>query len=101
MKKIFLGLTIISSFAFAETATVNVSGMHCAGCKHEIKEKVCDAAGVKDTYESCTVELTDKKKQNGQIKIVAKKDMTIDLAIVKAGVKAAGDDFKVTKAEVK
>ncbi len=101
MKKIFLGLTLLSTFAFADTATVDVSGMHCAGCKHEIKEKVCDAAAVKDMYESCKVELTDKKKQSGTITIVAKKDAKIDLAVVKAGVKAAGDDFKVTKAEVK
>lgn len=101
MKTLFLSLTLISSFAFAETATLSVSGMHCGGCKHEIKAKVCEAAGAKDTYESCTVEFTDQKKQKGEIKIVTKKDAKVDLAAVKAGVKAAGEDYKVTKEEVK
>lgn len=101
MKSLFLGLTFISSLVLAETATVTVEGLHCSGCKHEIREKVCDAASMKSNYESCSVEFSDKKKQIGQIKITTKKDAKIDLVVVKASVKAAGDEFKVTKEEVK
>lgn len=101
MKALFLGLTLFAGFAYAETATVSVSGMHCAGCKHEISSKVCESTEAKAQYESCTVEFTNQKKQKGQIKIVTKKDMKVDLAGVKAGVKAAGDDYKITKEEVK
>lgn len=101
MKALFLGLTLIGGFAFAETATVSISGMHCAGCKHEISSKVCESAEAKAQYESCTVEFTNQKKQKGQIKVVTKKDMKVDLAGIKAGVKAAGDDYKITKEEVK
>ncbi len=101
MKTIFLGLTLISSLVFAESATVSVSGMHCAGCKHEIREKVCNGAEAKEKYETCSVDFTNQKKQKGEIKISTKTDVKIDLALVKAGVKAAGEDYKVTKEEVK
>lgn len=101
MKTIFLGLTLISSLVFAESATVAVSGMHCAGCKHEIRSKVCESTEAKEKYESCSVEFTNQKKQKGEIKITAKKDVKVDLALVKAGVKAAGEEYKITKEEVK
>lgn len=101
MKTLFLGFTFVSSLVFAETATVSVSGMHCAGCKHEITEKVCNGSEAKEKYESCSVEFTNQKKQKGEIKIVAKKDVKVDLAQVKAGVKAAGEDYKITKEEIK
>ena len=101
MKTLFLGLTLISSLVFAESATVRVSGMHCAGCKHEIREKVCASTEAKEKYESCSVEFTNQKKQIGEIKIVTKKDAKVDLANVKAGIKAAGEDYKVTKEELK
>ena len=101
MKTVFLGLTLLSTLSFAETATLTVEGMHCAGCKHEIKEKVCDDAALKANYESCTVKFTNQKKQTGELTIVTKKDAKLDLAAIKAGVKAAGDDFKITKEEVK
>ena len=101
MKTIFLGLTLISSLAFAESATVSLSGMHCAGCKHEIREKVCNGAEAKEKYETCLVEFTSQKEQKGEIKITAKKDVKLDLALVKAGIKAAGEDYKITKEEVK
>ena len=101
MKTIFLGLTLISSLAFAESATVSVSGMHCAGCKHEIREKVCESADAKEKYETCSVDFTNQKKQKGEIKITAKKDVKLDLALVKAGLKAAGEDYKVTKEDIK
>lgn len=101
MKTLFLGVALFSSMVFAESATVSVSGMHCAGCKHEIREKVCNGSEAKEKYESCSVEFTNQKKQKGEIKIVAKKDVKVDLAAIKAGVKAAGEDYKVTKEEVK
>lgn len=101
MKTVFLGLTLISSLAFTETAKFTVEGMHCGGCKAMITDKVCTEAAMKSNYESCEVKLTDAKKQMGEVTIVTKKDVKVDVAVVKAGVKAAGEDYKVTKEEIK
>lgn len=100
-----LSLLFISSLAFAETATYTVEGMHCGGCKKMISAKVCDDPALKDKVESCKVSMLDEKKQTGQIVIVTKKDSKVDLTAVKAtvhaGVKAAGEDYKITKEETK
>lgn len=101
MKIIFWGLIFVSSLAFAETATVTIEGMHCAGCKSMITKSVCEDAKLQKTYETCSVELIDAKKQIGKVTLVAKKGEKINLAAVKDGIKAAGDDYKVTKEEVK
>lgn len=101
MKSVFLALTLLSTLATAETATITVEGMHCSGCKAMIKESVCDDAALKPGFESCSVKMIDGKKETGQISIVTKKDVELDLAAVKAGVKKAGDEYKVTKEEVK
>ena len=96
-----LSFLFISSMAFSETATFAIEGMHCSSCKKMISAKVCDDAALKEKIESCKVSILDEKKQTGQIVIVSKKDSKVDLTAVKAGVKAAGDDYKVTKEEVK
>ena len=101
MKKIFLALSFTSLFAVADTTTLTVEGMHCGGCKKMISEKVCEDAALKPSFESCKVSITDSKKQTGKIEIVTKKDAKLDLAKIKEGVKAAGDDYKVTKEETK
>lgn len=100
MKLLVLSFSLLASLAFAETATVDVSGMHCSGCKHEIRSKVCESADAKANYESCSVEFTNQKQQKGQIKIVTKPEAKIDLAGIQAGVKAAGSEYKITKEKV-
>lgn len=101
MKQVILALSLISSFALAETATITVEGMHCSGCKQMVNKNVCENAAVKSNSESCEVKLVDEDKQIGEVTIVSKKDAKVDIEAVKAGVKAAGDDYKVTKVDVK
>lgn len=101
MKIIILALSLISAAALAETATLTIEGMHCGSCKAMITEKVCNEAAAKTKYESCKVELTDKKKHMGQLVIVTKKDVKVDLTAVKAGINDAGSDYKVTQEVVK
>lgn len=101
MKIVILAISLISAVAFAETATLTIEGMHCAGCKSMITEKVCEEASAKTQYESCKVELIDAKKHIGQLTIVTKKDAKLDLTAVKANVKTAGSDYKVTQEIVK
>lgn len=98
---LLLGLSLISSLAFAETTTVTVDGMHCSGCKAMISDKVCNSEAVKANAESCEVKLVDEEKQVGQVTIVAKPNTKVDVAAIEAGIKAAGDDYKVAKVEVK
>lgn len=100
MKSIVVGLSLISSLALAETATITVEGMHCSGCKESVKAKVCGSDAVKANAESCDVKLTDEEKQIGEITIVTKPEKKVDMAAVEAGVKAAGE-YKVGKVEVK
>lgn len=101
MKSIIVLLSLISSFAIAETSTFTVEGMHCSACKKMVSKKVCDDEAIKSSSESCEVKITDAKKQLGEIKIVAKKGATIDLTKVEAGVTAAGTEYKVIKKETK
>jgi len=101
MKTTLLTMTLISSFALAETTTLTIEGMHCSGCKAVIAEKVCTENALKTKYESCAVNVTDGKKEMGQLTIVTKKNVKIDLAEVKAGVQAAGKEYKVIKEEIK
>lgn len=101
MKSILLALSLTSTMALAETATFSVEGMHCSGCKKMISAKVCDNEAIAKTSESCEVTVTDEKKQQGQVVIVTKKDSKVDVDAVKAGITAAGSDYKVTKVEMK
>lgn len=99
MKSILMGLSLISSMALAETATITVNGMHCSGCKEMVKAKVCEDATVKANAESCEVKLVDESKEIGQVTIVSKPETKVDVAAVEAGIKAAGE-YKVAKVDV-
>ena len=101
MKNIILALTLTSTFAFAETATMTVEGMHCSGCKKLITKKVCENEAVAKSAETCEVNLVNEEKQIGEIVITTKKDAKLDVDNVKAQLKAAGDDYKLTKVEIK
>lgn len=101
MKTLLLALTLTSTFAFAETATMTVEGMHCSGCKKIITKKVCENEAVLKSAETCEVKLVNEEKQIGEIVITTKKDMKLDVDNVRAQLKAAGDDYKLTKVEVK
>lgn len=97
MKTVFLSLILISSFAYAETVTLTIEGMHCSSCTKIITKNVCENEAIKKNTESCEVKITDEKKQLGQIVIVSKKEAVVDLAAVKDGVKASGDNYQVIK----
>ena len=101
MKIIILILSLLSTTAFAETVTLTIEGMHCKGCKESITEKVCDNAVAKTKYESCTVEVVDKKTRKGQLVIVTKKDVKVDIPAIKSGIDDVGSDYKVTQEIVK
>lgn len=100
MKTLLLVLSLTSSFAFAETATMTVEGMHCSGCKQIISKKVCENEAIKASTETCEVKLVNEEKQIGQITITTKKDVKLDVDAVKAQLKAAGDDYKLAKVEI-
>lgn len=95
--KLIAALTLIAAqMAFAASTTnVTVEGMHCSGCKKIITSKVCGNPEIAKNAESCEVNLTNKEKQIGEIKIVAKENATIDAELVKKQIAAAGDDYKV------
>jgi len=78
--------------SFAETATFDVTGMHCGACKKEIQEKVCKMEGVT----SCKVELTNKKKQQGQVTMTTAEGVAIDATKVQELLTEAGD-YKLIK----
>jgi len=94
-------ITGISLQALAETDTFTVEGMHCSSCKKIITQKVCNDSTLKTQFESCKVELTDHKKQIGQITITTKKDVKVDAAQIEKAVKAAGDEYKIINTQVK
>lgn len=97
MKTVFLSLILISSFTFAETITLTVEGMHCSSCTKIITKNVCENEAIKKNTESCEVKLTDTKKLLGQIVIISKKDVKVDLTAVKDGIKSSGESYQVIK----
>lgn len=99
MKSILIAMTLASAVAVAETGTFTVKGMHCGGCKASVTKKVCEGEAAKDA-ESCTVNLTDAKKEIGEVVIVTKPGVKINEEAVSAGVKAAGD-YSVTEVKIK
>jgi hypothetical protein len=101
MKSFLISITLLSSLAFAETATINIEGMHCSGCKAMIEDKVCKDTTTNKDFSSCSVKLVDEDKQTGQVTIVTKEGMKVNIDAVKAGIKAAGDDYKVASVDVK
>jgi hypothetical protein len=101
MKSLLISVSLLSSLAFAETATINVEGMHCSGCKAMIEDKVCKDSATNKDFASCEVKLVDEENQKGQVTIVTKEGMKVNIDAVKAGIKAAGDDYKVASVDVK
>jgi copper chaperone CopZ len=93
---ILISSLILSSLAFADTATYEVKGMHCGGCKAEVEGLVCKMEGVK----SCKAELTDKKKQMGKITIITEDGKPVDSTKVEEMIASSGD-FKVVKSAKK
>ncbi|MEQ1723785.1 MAG: hypothetical protein ABL930_11455 [Pseudobdellovibrio sp.] len=101
MKSLLISISLLSSLAFAETATINIEGMHCSGCKAMVDAKVCKDAATNKDFASCEVKLVDEEKQTGQVTIVTKEGMKVNIETVTAGIKAAGDDYKVASVDVK
>jgi hypothetical protein len=101
VKSLLISISLLSSLAFAETATIGVEGMHCSGCKAMIEDKVCKDAATNKDFSSCSVKLVDEEKQTGQITIVTKEGTKVNVEAIKAGIKAAGDDYKVASIDVK
>ncbi|MGZ3726847.1 MAG: hypothetical protein ACXWQQ_13665 [Pseudobdellovibrio sp.] len=101
MKALILALSLISTLAMAETAKISIDGMHCSGCKDLITSKVCKDDKIAKNAESCEVKLLDAKKQKGEVVIVTKKDAHVDMDAVKADVAAAGDDYKISKVDIR
>ena len=89
-----------SSFAFAETATVTVDGMHCTACKKMVQQNVCNDKEISAGLESCKVEMNSKTKV-GTVTMVSKDKSAIDMKKVEAAIANSGDEFKITKKEVK
>ncbi len=100
MKSLMIAITLVSAIAVAETGTFTVKGMHCSGCKDSVTKKVCEGEAGKDV-ESCTVNITNAKKEMGEVVIVTKPGVKINEAAVTAGVKAAGDEYKITNVKIK
>ena len=90
----------LSSVAFAETATVTVDGLHCAGCKKMVQQKVCNDKEISAGLESCKVEMNSKTKV-GTVTMVSKDKTSIDMKKVEAAIATSGDEFKIVKKEVK
>lgn len=78
-------LVVAPLFAFAETATYDVSGMTCNSCVKAIKAQVCKMDGV----EKCDVSI-------GKIVLSTKEGVSLDEQKVKEAVSRAGE-YKVTK----
>ncbi len=101
MKSMIMSLLFVGAMtAQAETATVTVNGMHCAGCKEAMTKNVCGNEAIAKTAESCEVKLVTDKKHVGQIHIVTKPGMKVDMDAVKTQIAANGEDYKVSKIEV-
>lgn len=95
-----VGLSLIAAVAFADsTTTLTVEGMHCSGCKEMVKAKVCGNEEIAKNAASCEVQLTNEKKQIGQVTIVSKPETAVDVELVKKQVAAAGSEYKVTKVD--
>ena len=101
MKSLLIALSLFSTFAFAETTTVTVEGMHCSACKKEVADAVCKNEKLKADIKSCEVSFVSKKDKIGQVVITSKQDKHVDVSEVKKLILAADKDFKVSKDETK
>ncbi len=94
-------LILTGTSVWAETTTITVEGMHCRACEKIITKNVCESDKIKTTYESCSVKITDKDKQVGQVVLNSKKDIKIDIKSVKEAIQSAGTEYKIIKEDVK
>ncbi len=80
---------LIGNGAFAETATYDLKGLHCGGCKASIEASVCKEMA--DKLSSCSVEQVNQKKQTGKLTLITKEGVKLDDAQVTALVSKAGE----------
>ena len=102
MKSIILtSITMaLSITAFAETATFTVDGMHCGGCKKMITKAVCSDSKISATLSECKVTF-DEKTKVGTVILKSKDSEKIDATVIEAAISSAGEDYKVSKKEIK
>ncbi len=94
MRLILVSLLLAGFGAFAEEKTCVVKGMHCQGCQEMVEGKVCDES----KYSTCTVKVTDMKKQTGEIHLVTKDEKAkVDEKALSAMVKDTGYEMKSCK----
>ena len=94
MRLIFCALFLMGFVAHAEDKTCAVSGMHCQGCQEMVEGKVCDES----KYSTCTVKITDAKKQMGEIHVITKDAKAkVDEKTISAQVKDSGYEMKSCK----
>lgn len=96
MKTLLTTMALFSSVALAESTTLRVEGMHCAGCTKVLQMQVCEDKALKETFETCTVKLVDTKNRVGQIKISTKNDSKIDMKAIMSSIDASGEAYKVS-----
>lgn len=89
MKLIFSALTLVSTLAFAETGTFEISGMTCNSCVSAVKKSVCGM----NSLEKCEV-------VQGKVTLQSKAGAKIDTKEIEKLVEQAGH-YKITKASVK
>jgi periplasmic mercuric ion binding protein len=90
----------LSISALAETATFTVEGMHCGGCKKMITKAVCSDSKISATLSECKVTL-DEKTKTGTVILKSKETAKIDAAAIETAITSAGEDYKVSKKEIK
>lgn len=94
MIRLLLPLLFLGLPAQAEEKTCEVSGMHCQGCQEMVEGKVCDES----KYSTCTVKITDAKKQAGEVHLVTKDvKAKIDEKALSAMIKDSGYEMKSCK----
>ena len=102
LSSLLVSVIVLSSatFAFAETTTLKVEGMHCAACKKSVTSKVCNSEEISLNLEKCTVEFNAKTKI-GTVTLISKENKKIDLSAIETAITDASADFKVIKKETK
>jgi copper chaperone CopZ len=87
-----LSALVLSFSALAETATYNVSGMHCGGCAKMIEDGVCKKMeGVK----TCKGEVIDADKKIGKVTIETNDGVKIDQGKVSELLAKAGEGYTI------
>ena len=83
---------LMTTFSFAETTTLQVSGMHCGGCQSAIESAVCKNGN----YVKCEAKIDNPKKQMGSITLETKDGEKLDLAKIQSEIKDAGYEAILT-----